>query len=162
MPVWNQVPNRLQCPVDLQSESARCKMRAVFLTAGILYRAGAEIKKIQSRSKCSISIKIFNLDRKFQSRRLHFPTKIRNNREGGTASLRSRTCVKRNAVFGARFRGLSLYSLYKKGKLIPIKTGLDTYLIQTRTPLSRYPLMIILKDRAAFESFILARNFQSR
>ena len=36
----------------------------------------------------------------------------RNNRKGGTASLRSRTCVKRNAVFGARFKGLSLYFLY--------------------------------------------------
>ena len=42
--------------------------------------------------------------------------------KGGTASLRSRTCVKRNAVFGARFKGLSfslsLYLLYiyiKKG-----------------------------------------------
>ena len=64
-----------------------------------------------------------------------------NNRKGGTASLRLRTCVKRNAVFGARFKGLSLYFLYQKGNLIRIKTGLDTYLIriQTRTPLSRYP-----------------------
>ena len=52
-----------------------------------------------------------------------------------------RTCVKRNAVFGARFKGISLYFLDQKGKLIRIKTGLDTYLIriQTRTPLSRYP-----------------------
>ena len=33
---------------------------------------------------------------------------------GGTASLRSRTCVKRNAVFGARFKGLSLHFLYKR------------------------------------------------
>ena len=59
----------------------------------------------------------------------------------GTASLRSRTCVKRNAVFGARFKGLSLESLYQKGNLIRIKTGLDAYLIriQPRTPLSRYP-----------------------
>ena len=65
----------------------------------------------------------------------------RNNRKGGTASLRSRTCVKRNAVFGARFKGLSLYFLYQKRNLIRIKMGLDTYLIriQTRTPLSRYP-----------------------
>ena len=36
---------------------------------------------------------------------------VRNNRKGGTASLRSCTCVKRNAVFGARFKGLSLYFL---------------------------------------------------
>ena len=65
----------------------------------------------------------------------------RNNRKGGTASLRSRTCVKRNAAFGARFKDLSLYFLYQQGHLIRIKTGLDTYLIriQTRTPLSRYP-----------------------
>ena len=67
----------------------------------------------------------------------------RNNRKGA-ASLRSRTCVKRNAVFGAHFKGLSLYFLDQKGNLIRIKTGLvhlDTYLrrIQTRTPLSRYP-----------------------
>ena len=66
---------------------------------------------------------------------------IRNNRKGGTATLRSRTCVKRNVAFGARFKGLSLYFLYQNGKLIRIKTGLDTYLIriQTRTPLWRYP-----------------------
>ena len=38
----------------------------------------------------------------------------RNNRKGGTASLRSRTCVKRNAVFGAHFKGLSLYFYIKK------------------------------------------------
>ena len=66
---------------------------------------------------------------------------VRNNRKGGTASLRSRTCVKRNVAFGARFKGLFLYFLYQNGKLIRIKTGLDTYLIriQTRTPLWRYP-----------------------
>ena len=65
----------------------------------------------------------------------------RNNRKGGTASLRPGTCVKRSVMFGARFKGLSLYFLYQKGNLIRIKTGLDTYLIriQTRTPLSRYP-----------------------
>ena len=50
----------------------------------------------------------------------------RNNQKGGTASLRSRTRLKRNAVFGARFKGLSLYFLYQKGNLIRIKTGLDT------------------------------------
>ena len=43
--------------------------------------------------------------------------------------MRSRTCVKRNAGFGARFKGLSLYFLYQKGNLIRIKMGLDTYLI---------------------------------
>ena len=34
-----------------------------------------------------------------------------------------------------------MYFLYRKGNLIRIKTGLDTYLIRirTRTPLSRYP-----------------------
>ena len=44
-------------------------------------------------------------------------------------------------MFGARFKGPSLYVLYQKGNLIRIKTGLDTYLtrIQTRTPLSQYP-----------------------
>ena len=40
------------------------------------------------------------------------------------------------------FKGsFSVSSIYQKGNLIRIKTGLDTYLIriQTRTPLSRYP-----------------------
>ena len=36
---------------------------------------GPTIQKIQSRSKISISIEIFNIARKFQSRRLEFPTK---------------------------------------------------------------------------------------
>ena len=56
---------------------------------------------------------------------------------GGTVSLRSRTCVKRSAAFGGRFKGLSLHFLYQNGNLIRIKTGLDTCLIriQTRTPL---------------------------
>ena len=43
---------------------------------------------------------------------------FRTNRKGGTASLRSRTWVKRNAVFGARFKGLSLHFLYQKGSLV--------------------------------------------
>ena len=74
----------------------------------------------------------------------------RNNRKGGPASLGLRTCVKRNAVCGARFKGLSLYFLYQKGSLIRIKTGLDTYLIriQTRTPLSRYPAYDYSNERA--------------
>ena len=72
---------------------------------------------------------------------LPWSTPNRNNRKGGTASLHLHTCVKRNAAFGARFKGLSLYFLYQNGNLIRIKTGLDTYLIriQTRTPLWRYP-----------------------
>ena len=67
--------------------------------------------------------------------------KDRSNRKGETVSLRARTCVKRNVVSGARFKGLSLYFLYQRRSLIRIKTGLDTYLIriQTRSPLSRYP-----------------------
>ena len=66
-----------------------------------------------------------------------YPRSLQNNRKGGTASLRSRTCTKRNVAFGARFNVLSLHFLYQNGKLIRIKTGLDTYLIriQTRTPL---------------------------
>ena len=66
---------------------------------------------------------------------------FRSNRKAGTASLRSHTCIKRNAVFGARFKGLSQCFLYRKGNLIRSKTGLDTYLIriQARTPLSRCP-----------------------
>ena len=58
---------------------------------------------------------------------------IRNNRKGGTASLRSRTCVRRNAVFGARSKGLSLYFSYQKEHLTRIKTGVDTYLIRIQT-----------------------------
>ena len=80
--------------------------------------------------------------------KFHANFTLRNNRKGGTASLYPRTCVKRNAVFAARFKGLSLYFLYQKGNririktnLIRIKTGLDTYLIrvQTSNPLSPYP-----------------------
>ena len=52
----------------------------------------------------------------------------------GTASLRSRTGVKRNAAFGAFFKRLSLYFLYQKGNLIRIKTGLDTYLRKVSKP----------------------------
>ena len=65
----------------------------------------------------------------------------RSNRKGGTASLRARTCVKRNFVFGARFKGLPLHFLYQRRNLIRVKTGLDTcpIRIQTRTPLSRCP-----------------------
>ena len=40
------------------------------------YQEGPTIKKIQSRSKFSISIESSNLARKFQSRRLDLPTKI--------------------------------------------------------------------------------------
>ena len=57
--------------------------------------------------------------------------KYRNNPKGGTASLRSRTCVKRNALFGARFKGLSLHLLYQKGNSDTYQNGLgyisDTY-----------------------------------
>ena len=38
----------------------------------------------------------------------------RSNRKGGTASLRPHMCVKRNAGFGGRFRGLSLYHAGRK------------------------------------------------
>ena len=81
---------------------------------------------------------------------------VRNSREGGIAggiaSLRSRTCVKRNAVFRARFKGLSLHFLYQKRNLIRIKTGSDTYLIHiqnlypgTVPPCHGTPTMIILR-----------------
>ena len=40
---------------------------------------------------------------------------FRKNGKGGTASLHSRTCAKRNAVFGARFKGLTLYFFIKEG-----------------------------------------------
>ena len=68
-------------------------------------------------------------------------------RKGGTASLRSCTRVKRNAVFGARSKGISLLFVYQNGNLIRIKTGLDTHLIgiHTRTPPCQVtPPMIIL------------------
>ena len=82
--------------------------------------------------------------------------KNRNNRKGGTASLRSRTRVKRNALFSARFKRLSLYFRYKQGNLIRINTGLDTFSIriQTGTPLSQYPpLVIVLKKRDPHKLF---------
>ena len=44
-------------------------------------------------------------------------------------------------MFGACFKGFSLYFRSRKRNLICIKTGLDTYLIRIQicTPLSRYP-----------------------
>ena len=77
----------------------------------------------------------------FSTEGMRHNSKNQNNRKGGTASLRSRTRVKRNVAFCARFKGLSLYFLYQNGKFIRIKTGLGTSLIriQTRTPLWRYP-----------------------
>ena len=46
----------------------------------------------------------------------YFQIIFRNHRKGGTASLRSRTCVKRNVVFGARCKGLFLCIFYiRKG-----------------------------------------------
>ena len=77
----------------------------------------------------------------------HLECAHRNDRKRGTASLRSRTCAKRNAVFGARFKSLFLHFLNQKGNPIRIKTGLETYLIciQTRTPpVTVPPFMITL------------------
>ena len=70
----------------------------------------------------------------------------RNNRKGGTASLRLRTCVKRNAVFGARFKGLSLYFLYQKGNLMRIKRAWIHiwYVSKPVPPCPGPPPMIIL------------------
>ena len=46
------------------------------LSGNVKFPEGPTIKKIQSRLKSAISIEIFNLARKFQSRRLDLPTKI--------------------------------------------------------------------------------------
>ena len=83
----------------------------------------------------------------------------RSNPKGGTASLRSRACIKRNAAFGARFEGLSLYFLYQKGNLIRIKTGLHTYLIRIQicTPPSRYPPYDCSKMQQFFDLCELSR-----
>ena len=45
---------------------------------------GPTIEKIRSRSKCSISIEIFNLARKYQSRRLDFPPQKNRAAVGGS------------------------------------------------------------------------------
>ena len=65
----------------------------------------------------------------------------RNNRKGGTASLRSRTCVKRNAAFGARFKGLSLYFYIKMGNWYVSKRAWIHiwYVSKPVPPLWRYP-----------------------
>ena len=60
----------------------------------------------------------------------HSPTLIGKIERGDTASLRSRTCVKRNAVFGARFKGLSLYVLYQKGNLIQKRLGVHKIFVR--------------------------------
>ena len=65
------------CLVKRSPESRKYKW--VHSMYGIPHNSpeGPTIKKIQSRSKISISIEIFNLARKFQSRRVEFPTKTR-------------------------------------------------------------------------------------
>ena len=57
---------------------------------------------------------------------------------------RARACVKRNAVFGARFKGLSLYCLFQQGNLIRIKTGWIHiwYVSKPVPPCHGTPLMI--------------------
>ena len=105
-----------------------------------------ELKTNAHRRTCDLTIECKNWIKITDTDFNYFELDCRNNRKGGTASLRSRTCVKRNVVFGARFKGLSLYFLYQKGTLIRIKMGLDTYLIriQTPTPCDGTPLTIIL------------------
>ena len=46
-------------------------------SAGVTSQEGPTIKKVQSRSKFSVSIEIYNLARNFQSRRLDVPKTIR-------------------------------------------------------------------------------------
>ena len=96
--------------------------------------------------RCSV-IKLIRLDKFWCNKGCGVIENYRKNQKGGTASLRSRTCVKRNVAFGARFKGLSLYFLYQNGKLIRIKTGLDTYqingkLIRIETGLDTYLIRI--------------------
>ena len=71
----------------------------------------------------------------------------RNNRKGGTASLRSRTCLKRNAVFGARFKGFFFVFSISKRESDTYQNGLgyisDTY-PNPYPPGRGTPLMIIL------------------
>ena len=101
------------------------------------------IVRLQGRGESSFELNRlrFRLAIRHRFSRFYFaairPTYVGIIERGGTASLRSRTCVKRNVVYGARFKGLSLYFLYQKENLIRIKMGLDTYpiRIQTRTPL---------------------------
>ena len=107
----------------IKAQNSRAKFRSIFR------------EKIRSSKKTS-SCQLRSADVNPKSGQKGAKHVFRNNRKGGTASLRSRTCINRNAVFSAHFKGLSLYFLYQKGNLILTKTGLDTYLIriQTRTP----------------------------
>ena len=121
-----------------------------------------------SHTRCRLKAKLENSPARYRpsifNRLLVCDTKIRGSRKWGTASLRSRTCVKRNAVFGARFKGLSLYFLCQKGNLIRIKTGVDTYLIriQARTRLSRYPPCDCSKKSHWTDNYYIAsRYFQN-
>ena len=75
---------------------------------------------------------------------------IPNNRKGGTASLRSRTRVKWNVVFGARFKGLLCIFYIKMGnwyvsKRAWVQVG---YVSKPVPPCDGTPLMIILTNWA--------------
>ena len=68
------------------------------------------------------------------------------NGKGGTASLRSRTCFKRNAVFRARLRVFLCIFYIKKGIWYVSKRAcIHIWYVSKPSSLSRNPLFIILK-----------------
>ena len=77
--------------------------------------------------------------------------KFWNKQKVGTASLRSRTRIKRNAVFGARFKGLLCIFFIKKGIwYVSKRAWIHIWYVSKPVPLCHStPLMIILKSSGA-------------
>ena len=97
-----------------------------------LFPEGPTIKKIRSRSKFSISIKIFDLARKFQSRLLDFPTK---NRAAVGGSLEN-FILARNFQFRSKPR---IFLIFGQKPVCPI-----SFLIPLRS--------VLLRPRSSFST----------
>ena len=107
---------------------------------------GPTIKKLWSRSKFAISIEIFDLTRKFQSRRLDFPTK---NRAAVGGSLEN-FILARN--FQSRSKSRDFFDLWALWETSPLRFG-------WRQGLSRRKIYVFFCQRSpAFCAQNLGKN----
>ena len=75
--MWKEALSPRTFPLPYSNIALSVFKSRSFLSVVFEFPRGPNDQKIQSRSKCSISIEIFNLARKCPSRRLDFPTKNR-------------------------------------------------------------------------------------